>query len=106
MKPILIPFSTDGSVPFIPDPQGAYDWRENFIFSDTLRFIDYCRGSSRCGFSVASSEGHIFYMFQRDVLKAIQNRLIDSGRMHGAWTFVHRGVAFGVTIAAALEGVS
>jgi hypothetical protein len=98
MSQLLIPFEPDGSVPNQPLPDCTYEWLENFNFCDTLLFEDYCRGSSRCGFVVRSSGNATYYMFLRDALDALRQGSVDHGRIHGWWTFVRRGVAFGVRL--------
>lgn len=109
MKKIMIPFSTyDGRALSYTGcmPGDAYDerhnngrwvWKENYIFDDDLKFDGFHRGCSSAGATFKSlNDGKKYNVFLKDLADIINSDALQSGIIHGQFTFVKRGYNYGL----------
>ena len=76
-----------------------YDWRENWEFEDTLEMCGYSRGRAAAYFHLQSKTTGIQYcMFMTDLTDVIKNCVIDKGIVTGIWTYVKRGMNYGIKL--------
>lgn len=100
-KEYLIPFSREsGDLEHYAGHEGDkyYEWRKNYMFSDTLTLIQMHRGRSAKYVEWMDSEGRTYPMFVKDFLDLAMNHKIVKGKATGQWTFQKRGQNFGVRL--------
>lgn len=106
---IMIPFSTrDGNMLSYTGclPGDAYDekynngkweWKENCVFADDLKFDGFYRGRSSAGATFISlNDGKEYNVFLKDLAEIIKSDDLRSGVIHGQFTFVKRGQNYGL----------
>lgn len=73
------------------------DWRDNEVFSASLRITGTSRGQSAARFVLEDVDSDQQYeMFMTDAVKMIQSASIEKGVITGQWAFSKRGANFGV----------
>lgn len=81
------------------------EWKDNFIFYGTLRFVSTKRGRSAANFGVriviAQGEGKflqgtIATMFMKQVLRTMQEYTIMDAQVSGRWTFYKQGQNYSI----------
>jgi hypothetical protein len=75
-----------------------YDWRDQFVFSATLKFSQYHRGGHAVylDWEDVDRPGVTFPMHMTDLVEAIPH--IRNGQLDGAFTFSKKGSEFGVRL--------
>lgn len=72
-------------------------WMDNFEFEATLIYEDYGRGRSAAYFFFKDeATGAIHSMFMRDFHDVIRRCTLDQGRVTSRWTFIKRGMNYGI----------
>ena len=91
-KTIQIPFDAHGNP--LSFPVGVAEWRDNFMFVDTLKYMGYQTGRSSVlyAFERRSNKQRVL-VFLSDMDKLIP--LMERGEIHGTFSFVKKGQNFG-----------
>lgn len=110
-KPLMIPFSTrNGSLlPYVGYQYGSetdkianngrWEWKENFVFYDILKFQSFSRGCSSAKAVFKSQvNGKMYEMFLVDLSDLIERAPILHGVVEGFFTFSKRGQNYGVKL--------
>lgn len=96
-----IPFDAAGNQVHYPDwwsmEREPGEWRENFVFSDTLTYAGYQRGRPAAYFKFTRESGASVTMFLTDFEDIVPN--MAHGKVTGRWTFCKRGQNYGVRMA-------
>jgi hypothetical protein len=71
-------------------------WKDNYEFRTTMTFIDYVRGRSAAYWLLSDDDDLHYTMFMKDMRDLVQNATIVKGSVSGLWTFVKRGMNYGV----------
>lgn len=71
------------------------DLVDNFIFEDTLHYVDYSTGRSSVLFKFRSDKGDSYGMFLSEFNKLLQDKK-EVWNLEGKWTFVKRGANYGI----------
>lgn len=76
------------------------EWKDNFIFEDTLILEEIHRGRSAANFIFKSKkdENQRFVMFLKDVFDICNSTGIKKGKLKGKFTFCKRGANYGVQL--------
>jgi hypothetical protein len=75
------------------------EWRDNYVFHDTLIVEEFRRGRSAAKFLLRSESGQKYEMFMSDMLEMVQKaELIAYGHIEGDWTFAKKGSNYGVKL--------
>jgi hypothetical protein len=102
LQNITVPFDKDGNL--IYDVKNAdmdkVIWKDNFTFQDVLLFQSAEKGNSRMRLIFRSRLNHKTYsMFMVDMEDMLHKKNIVNGEVYGKWSFVKRGLFFGITMA-------
>lgn len=98
-----IPFNKQGLMDYVDSR--CVDWKDNFVFYGTLRFVSTRRGRSAANFGVkivVAEEPATFLkgteatMFMKYVLQTMKNNCIMSGNVTGRWTFYKCGSNYSI----------
>lgn len=82
-------------VNYVPNSNyDVVDWKDNYVFTDTLEFVDYERDRSAFNFIFKDSNGSRYHMFLKESIRVIP--LLNYGKITGSWTFVKRGTCYGI----------
>lgn len=74
-------------------------WRDNHEFDATLEYVGYARGRSAAYFHFKdAATGHVHPMFMRDFEDVISRCVLDKGVVTARWTFVKRGMNYGIQL--------
>lgn len=95
--------SWDGKIGETPPPNkwgGAYLWKDNEAFVDTLKVVTYSRGRSAANFCATSlTTGVNYSFFMSDFLDVIQTCKIDNGVIEEKkWSFIKKGANYGLQL--------
>lgn len=77
-------------------PVAVEDWRDNYIFEDTLKYKTYYRGRSSVTAVFEDSNGNTYGMFISDLDDLIIRRGLFGKKTFGKWTFVKKGQNYGI----------
>lgn len=94
MSTYQIPFRNGNlqSYPYNPD-----EWRDNYVFEDTLIYKGYGRGRSSVTFYFDDSNGNTYEMFISDFDDLFRKLGGFTGlTISGKWTFVKKGKNYGI----------
>ena len=70
-------------------------WKDNYEFTDTLKYSGFTRGTSSCTIKFKSiNDNKEYVMFMIDLNNCI-DKLIE-GKLIGKFTFVKRGANYGI----------
>lgn len=104
--PILIPFYQNGGLcTYVGRDGSGLDWRQNFVFEDTLVYKGYAGGRSSMTMNfVSSTTGKKYPMFFCYFDALIRRDDIGPGpSFTGRWTFCKRGMNYSVMPAGGRE---
>ena len=98
---IKIPFDENGEALHSDNTRWRrppYEWRDNYIFNDTLQFI----GFNNMGTSVQAkfkslTDGKSYTMFLSELERCINIDVIHDRKIKGAFTFVKKGTNFSIS---------
>lgn len=88
-----IPFLNGNQMSY---PYGPDEWRDNYIFEETLKYEGYSRGRSSVTMSFKDSKGHSYEMFISDFDDVITRKGFFGKSTRGKWTFVKKGQNYGI----------
>lgn len=72
-------------------------WGDNLEFEATLQYEAYARGRSAAYFHFKDeATGAVHPMFMRDFDDVISRCVLDKGRVTARWTFIKRGMNYGI----------
>lgn len=71
-------------------------WKDDYIFEDTLTFVDYYKGRSAVHFIFEDKNKKSYNMFLSDFTNLIKDRILTCGKIHGVWTFRKQGQNYGI----------
>lgn len=78
---------------------GRWEWKENFVFHDDMKFTGFSRGCSSAKAVFESRlDGKQYAMFLTDLADAISGERFFKDRLIGYFTFCKRGQNYGVKI--------
>jgi hypothetical protein len=101
-----IPFSDRGQLQYansyVEKFTDGFRWVDNHEFDATLTFEGYYRGRSAGGFRFKDNL-YTYYMFMTDIDDLLKTKVIDKGVVSGKWTFVKRGMNYGIKLVAEKE---
>lgn len=97
VKDIMIPFDDNGQQHYPWEHAYGFHWKPNYTFTDTLYITNYTKGRSAAGFDLMGSTGIKYHMFLKDMIDLIHNNKIDNGNVRAEWTFIKRGMNYGIT---------
>ena len=89
-----IPFDGDGNL--LSYPYGTEEWRDNYVFEDTLTYVTYYRGRSSVTIGFKDSNGCSYEMFISDFDELITSKGLFGKSVRGKWTFVKKGQNYGI----------
>lgn len=75
------------------------DWRDNYVFSDTLVYSGYSRGRSSAKFCFTGKNNVRYEMFMKDFDDMMNSVGFNDGSgraINGFWTFIKRGRNYGI----------
>lgn len=80
-----------------PNDDGHFKWIENYVWHDIIKIIEMDHDNSDSQFIVKSEiSGKKYYMFMNDLLNMMRNSLVESGSIHGNFTYVQYGHNYGI----------
>ena len=89
-----IPFDKDGNL--LSYPYSVGEWRDNYVFEDTLTYETYYRGRSSATICFKDTNGHTYEMFMSDFDILITAKGLNGKSVSGKWTFVKKGKNYGI----------
>lgn len=89
-----IPFDKDGNL--LSYPYNPAEWRDNYVFEETLEYRTYYRGRSSATIEFNDSDGHRYEMFLSDFHNVMQAKGLDGKKVTGKWTFIKKGQNYGI----------
>ena len=92
-----IPFDKNGQQPYPWEYAEGFRWVDNHGFDATLTFDGYYRGRSAGGFRFKDNL-YTYYMFMKDIDQLIKGRVLEYGKVTGTWTFIKRGMNYGIKL--------
>ena len=95
---IQVPFCHYGQMHWPDKGVTGLNWKPNFEFSDVLTITGFHHGRSATGFDLVGTNGTRYNMFARDAEDTLRLSVIDRGTVGGTWTFVKRGMNYGVKL--------
>jgi hypothetical protein len=97
-----IPFQKKDGITHLLHFEGSPHWYDievtfvdNYIFEDTLHYINYYTGRSAIIFEFESKEGNIYTMFLTHFNDLLKNKK-PVWEITGRWTFTKCGVNYGI----------
>jgi hypothetical protein len=107
--------SMNYKIPFGPDYKGVrrlityehpsyqtkgVEWKDNYIFKDSMQILEYSRGRSSILFSLKSqTDGTEYSVFVSDMMDIISSCTITNGLiMDKEWTFIKKGSNYGMKL--------
>lgn len=94
-KEYQVPFDKNGEMLSYPENWMVGEWKDNYIFSDTLEYDTYSRGRSSALICFKSqSNGKSYSMFMTDFDDVA--KLMVNGVLKGTFTFQKRGQNYGI----------
>lgn len=80
-------------------------WKDNYVFHDTLKFVEIVRRGHVANFIVESlTTGTKYPMFLSEVMRIFGQYDIIHGVVEGEFTFVKRGTKFALGLARGVGG--
>jgi len=98
---MLIPYNNITNVPLTSSKdvnKGELSWKDNYVFSDTLKFIGKGKGYKNLCFEFEDSLDRRYQMFLNDFCEMVNDVVIEQGEVEGKWTFVKRDYEFGIKL--------
>ncbi len=100
-KEILIPFSktTGDLINYVWGDESNIEWKKNFIFEDTLRYVDYFRGRSAMSINLESITTGIKYTLTYgyfDEMIRSNDVIIPGPCFKRSWTFYKQGSNYNI----------
>lgn len=80
-------------------PMFVDEWRDNYVFEDTLTYETYHRGRSSATLCFRDSNGHSYEMFMTDFNDLLKRKGLEGRSVTAKWTFVKRGQNYGIKLA-------
>ena len=97
-----IPFSKNGQLQYadsyVEKFTEGFRWVDNYTFEAVLTYVGYSRGRSAAGFKFKDNS-YEYYMFMTDMDDVLKNKTLYKGRVSGKWTFIKRGMNYGIKLA-------
>lgn len=87
-----IPFDLEDNQLHYPDAYHV-EWKDNYIFNDTIEFITYARGRSAAYFIFKRSDDKKVIVFLIDFCDMV--KYLVNGKITGEFTFCKRGCNYG-----------
>lgn len=73
------------------------DWIRNYIFEDTMKIMQYRKGSSIVRFYLRSlKDDKVYSMMLSDLEYMLLHTSVDRGIVTGTWTYRKQGYAYGI----------
>lgn len=109
-KTWMVPFDSEGNMVVYVDARAQWRWqngkpfeygeegltfKDNFVWPDTLKIVDYSRGRSSAIFILKSIRTERkYFVFMKDMMEIL--KYSELGMITGIFTFAKRGTNFGV----------
>lgn len=98
---IKVPFDVDGNVLHSDNTRWGsppHEWRDNYIFSDTLQFMKFHNMKTSVHAEFKSlCDNREYVMFLSELERCIRLDVISNTRITGQFTFVKRGTNYSVS---------
>jgi hypothetical protein len=85
-----IPFDTDGNLVNWVGHWMNVQWRDNYVFHDTLEYLDYEQKQNSVTFRFKGTNGE-YAMSLRSFDLLVKAKRFQDNKVSGDWTFVKRG---------------
>lgn len=101
LNKINVPFDADGNVLHSDNTRWGippHEWRDNYIFSDTLQFVQFnnMKTSVQAEFK-SLCDNRRYIMFLSELERCIRSDAISNARITGRFTFVKKGTNYSVS---------
>jgi hypothetical protein len=95
-----VPFDANGNLMHFPETwRSSITWKPSFVFADTLELLPGVTSgrSAKYVHWRSTTTGVTHPMFASDLVDVVRTGIAAGGLKTGQWTFVKRGMNFGLT---------